>query len=198
MLTQEQLEKFCAKADHITPSGNDIKRPIRHNGYIFATDARICIRVADNGTIQAAPPSGCMKGYDFSILFTGIENVDLPIPALPDRIQCSHCDGDCLEHDCQACDGEGHIDGEISALICTECGGTGRKEPGPDTGACWWCNGRGEQEQNPVMVGGIHFNRVFLALAAELPNARFVRIDGYTTARIKFDGGEIAIMPTRT
>lgn len=188
MLTQEQLEKFCTKADHITPSGDDIKHPIRHDGYIYATDARICVRVEDNSTIQAVAPTGRMKGYDFAALFGSEENVDLPIPALPDRIECLHCHGTSLSHDCLSCDGDG----------CSDCGGTGKvKIPAQDAGACWWCNGRGDQEHNPVNVGGTHFNRVFLALAAELPGARFVRIEGNTPARIKFDGGEIAIMPTR-
>lgn len=197
MLTQAQLEKFCTKAEGITPSGNDIKQPIRHDGYIYATDGRICIRVDDDESIQAIAPLGRMKGYDFAKLFTGEENVVTPIPPLPDRIECPYCHGTCLEHGCIVCDGEGTIDSGITPVKCQTCGGTGKVEPGPDTGPCWWCNGRGEHENNPVAVGNTHFNRVYLALAAEMPGARFVRVDGLTTARIKFDGGEIAIMPTR-
>lgn len=197
MLTQEQLQKFCTKSTSITVTGKDLTQPIRHEGYIYATDGRICTRVVDDGSIHAIQPKGRMKGYDFAALFSSEENVDLPIPALPNRIECSHCLGDGLEHDCPDCDGEGHIDEDILPTSCLACNGTGKQLPpfGPE--ACWWCNGRGEEEHNPIEIGGTYFNRVYLALAAEMPGARFVRIDGLTTARIKFDGGEIAIMPTR-
>jgi hypothetical protein len=195
MLTQEQLQKFCAKIDFNFEC--DYRTPARKDGYVYATDGRICIRVIDDGSLLAFPPAGRLKDIDLAKVFDGEKNCDIPMPELPARIECKHCHGTCLEHDCPMCEGQGMLDGDVAPITCPRCEGNRRIKPDHTAEPCWWCNGRGEQEDNPVLIGGMHFNRVYLALAAELPGARFVRIDGYTVARIEFDGGEIAIMPTR-
>lgn len=188
--TLEQLQKFCA----ITTDRDEWLHPFLFRGYVYATDGHICVRIKDDGSLkidtEIVTP---YRNIDYAKIFEGEENCDLPIPPLPKRIKCKPCRGTAISHDCPDCDGDGGWGG----TECTTCAGTGRVTPAADAPPCWHCNGRGEQEHNPVAVGDAHFNRIYLALAAEMPGARFVRIDGKNVARIKFDGGEIAVMPTR-
>lgn len=186
MITLDQLQKFCA---HNEPLRNrEHLQPLRYCGHIYATDDRICIRINDDQTLEVNGIG--VPGIDYAVIFAGDENCDLPIPQLPASIPCSHCHGTAISHDCPECDGDGGG--------CSSCDRTGKlKTPHLSAGPCWWCNGRGEQENNPIAIGDIFFNRIYLALAAEMPGARFVRIEPLSSARIVFDGGEIAIMPTR-
>lgn len=183
--TLDQLQKFCARYPDLV-RGNVYMQPLHYRVHIYATDGRICIRINDDRTLEVN--STGVDGINYAALFAGDKNCDLPIPPLPALIPCRHCHGTAVSHDCPDCDGDG----------CSSCDRIGKlKTPYPEAGPCWWCNGRGEQEDNPVAVGDSYFNRIYLALAAEIPGARFVRIDGLNVARIQFDGGEIAIMPTR-
>jgi hypothetical protein len=189
--TLEQLHKFCA----LINLRNEHLHPFLFQGYLYATDGRICIRIKDDGSLKI---DIAHNGIDYAKIFEGEENCDLLIPPLPARIDCKRCNGTGIEHDCPDCEGEGTLDAERRGGIeCQKCAGKGTITPAADAPPCWWCNGRGEQEQNPVAIGDTHINRIYLDMAAEMPGARIVRIAGTSVARIKFNGGEIAIMPTR-
>jgi len=193
-LTQDQLQKFCA----IVNFRNEHQHPFLFQGYLYATDGRICIRIKDDGSLKIGTAH---NGIDYAKIFEGKENCDLPIPPLPARIDCPRCNGTGIEHDCLDCDGTGTApatkDKRRTLVDCQKCAGAGRVTPAADAPPCWWCNGRGEEEHNPVAIGDTHINRIYLAMCAEIPGARIVRIAGTSVARIKFDGGQIAIMPTR-
>lgn len=187
----DQLQKFCAIIDF----RSERLRPFHFRGYAYATDGRICIRIKDDSSLKL---DIAHTGIDYAKVFEGEENCDLSIPLLPARIDCEHCHGTAISHDCPDCEGEGDLiaSGGIG-IDCATCTGKGKVTPAPDAPFCWWCNGRGEHEDNPVAIGDTHINRIYLAMAAELPGARIVRVDGPSVVRINFDGGEIAVMPTR-
>ena len=186
MITAEQLLTFCSKEIDV----ERFQKPFRFRGKVYATNGRICIRIPDRPDFSIRDVTG-ESNIDYSKVFTDASNCDMEIPDLPDAIVCKHCLGDGKNHeiDCPDCNGEG----------CENCDlGYKRSDyPSIDGAQCWFCSGHGEQQHNPVKISGVFFNRIYLAIAKQIPGARFTYIAENEAAQLKFEGGEIALMPTR-
>ena len=140
---QTILNQFCAK-NHVREY---MMRPLRCDGFIYATNGYVAIRVPDDTNLDA-------DSHDQMNNLPSIFNVDLdacelsPLPALPEfalckdccgtrvlyRKACSNCEGDGwfmrnnYDYDCQECDSKGKVEGgrvEANKVICDSCGGTG-------------------------------------------------------------------------
>lgn len=135
MPTTIDLSKFCDPES----SRYSIQKPWVKNGYTYATDGRVLVRVdtADEPDTVAEPGSGLRfpKADDILPPLAASESDWLPWPKVEpcetcmasNKIPCIECDGhgECnlcrckTPHECGNCDGTGSIDCET----CTDIGG---------------------------------------------------------------------------
>lgn len=182
------------------------RKPIRRDGYLYATNGWIAIRIADDAAIEA---SDTEKSPNLARVFEHGDVEFHPLPALPDAIKCPQCNGTGKEYleDCEDCDGDGDFIHGNHRYDCKECNGDGKVKASAETTEptpCHHCNGSGEADprdgSQPIKIGGLHFQPYLLRMIAGLPNARIEHVtppDATTlpAAHFVFDGGEGAVMP---
>jgi hypothetical protein len=115
------LQQFCAVDDDWRPHLN---KPFRFKGYVYATDGRMIVRVADDETYPA-----CDKIDPIKVVspaehadYINAPKVELPAMEAAKRIECRDCNGRGYEHDCPDCECE-----------CEACGGQGYCDEMPET-----------------------------------------------------------------
>ncbi len=201
----ELLKRFCKK-----PGGfrDHLCSPIRRNGFLYATNGWIAIRIEDDPSIEAS------EGKETDTLHRIFEHGDIEfheLPALPDAIKCRYCKGTGIQYleECSDCDGDGDFIHGNHRYDCKECDGSGEVDSGEVSDkpkGCFHCNGSGEADCThgaiPTKVGGLYFQNHLLRMIVNLPNARIEHVTEFDekstpAAHFIFDGGEGAVMPFR-
>lgn len=195
MITREQLQAFCSQDE----TRAVLAEPWTHDGYTYATDGRMVVRVL------ALP--GCQSGEDWpngypqapwGLMATCPQSTDWqpmpPIPPAPDAV-CSQCHAEAAAV-CPACKGDGEVkwtfdfcgtehtrmdecpvcDGE--ERICNRCWGDGRE---PDLAR--------------VQVGRLVFQARYLRPFTQFTNLEIALCGEREPARVRFDGGDGLVMP---
>ncbi len=168
------IRDFCS----VDETRMAICTPFAFNGWKYATDGRIAVRVPTDEPDDSNKP---YKRPDASALFkdfnvTGLEAFEIPSLQGVEKIRCYSCDGSgeqtCdmgHDHECPECDGDGHYE----------------KWPTKE-------------------VGGIQFSERFLSKMAALPGLKFYPTVATWTkdvpahpAYFTFDNGQGLVMPMR-
>lgn len=198
----QDLKKFCS-TDHTRPT---ILKPFTQDGFTFATDGRILVRIpaieggADDGpedSIRVIPSD--LKNYQPVQLPPNWESIIQP------ETPCHTCEGTGSIGKCRHCQGHGEIECETCGHeeYCRPCQGTGKassKETQGYTEPCEDCDGRGkttELVKISLNRGACFLDLRYLRLAATLPNLRLRFLDEHSVLRMDFESGDGAIMPIR-
>lgn len=197
MNTLEILQKFCATDDN----RKSLYAPFRFDGFIYATDRSIAIRMPDDGSKVVGIDPKIKKIKSF---FTDIHSAKfIEIPPLPERETCIQCGGIgkvnfALLH-CDECDGEGTFEHGSHDYECKECNGSGevKTRTNGNTNTCDKCNGDGKTLIQPIKIGDTHVNLKYLELIAGLPNCVSAPAGPNNKVFFRFDGGEGIVMPVR-
>jgi hypothetical protein len=206
-MTLADLQPFCGTE----PTRLALHQPFPVNGYTYATDARILIRVP---FIPGTPEiEGHPKNPDEVIpeKLDGYIPVELP-PGwqdIPEKTTpCEHCKTTgkltYTMRQCPDCDGDGTVECDHChhEADCETCRGSGEvRTSAPKGGApCPECNGKGHIAHTSwvSLNRGLCFvNLHYLKLAHTLPNLRILVLDWQSGLRLDFDGGIGALMPGR-
>lgn len=187
-----------------------LTKPMRQDGFLYASDGWIAVRVLDDQAIEAGEhpaKSNISKIFDKPIQPEALH----PLPELPAAIKCKHCGGSGIQYFsiCDECDGEGSFTHGTHNYECKECDGDGsiyNKSGHGVKQTCWHCSGHGEADHHggavPIKIGGLHFKPHLLRMIASLPGARIEHITPadeteLPATRFTFDGGEGAVMPIK-
>lgn len=188
MTTPIDLAPFCARYD----DSHFPQNPFVFNGYKYATDGRICVRIPATGERDSAD---VVREAVESV--ADVEGEFLPWPA-SDPVQsmqdCEACRarGFIGGEDCKACDGTGTIEckhcGNDSE--CEDCDGEGHRG---QKVSCAACGGKGQSERFArQLIGSTWIKYEYDRLVRALPNPTFREIifRGKTDAvAFRFDGG---------
>lgn len=173
-MKKKDLQKFCFEGE-----GRDkIKTPWTDEGYTYATNGHICIKVPALSDVPAEPyPVDAEKVFRETPQPTEWFTVPhLAKPKTPEEIVCTDCEGT----------------GKDDLNECPECG---HKKDCPD------CDGTGKVKEDIapryLKIGNQSFDEKYLYLIQGFPNVRIGPATGLIAARIKFDGGEGLLMPGR-
>lgn len=157
------LQEFCSDRKFID-------RPWSRDGYTYATNGVIIVRVPFVKGVEDNPSAPSLKELSFDREVTEwltpqIEKVE--------PIECSECDGKGY-YTCQECGTED--------IFCKNCGGKGALLP-----------------QVEVKVGRLTFSNHILQLIADLPDIKIENRDPepYIPVKFVFEGGDGMIMPLR-
>jgi hypothetical protein len=174
--------------------------PSRIDGFVYATNGHIAIRVKDDPELLV---SDVVKFKSLPAMF--VKNVDEwgSIPELPPIIPCKTCKGSGKQYKtrCDECDGDGNFDHGTHNYECKECddGWVESNVCTENEVTCSTCDGSGEDIfSQPIKVGIQSYQRRYLAMIAALPNSKIeLTPELDKVALFTFDGGEGAIMPIR-
>lgn len=143
----ERLNRFCGDDE----GRYELATPWRHDGYDYATDSRIAVRVPSSGSEVAVNtdkdrakayrsfgpiPSGEWRWWPMLEPDHDTEPCEACDGTGHGKVKCNTCDGtgccDCdkcgNEHDCGHCDGEGEVTDDDTT--CPVCNGF-KTQPGP-------------------------------------------------------------------
>jgi hypothetical protein len=191
------MAQFCATRD----TRKHLFSPFRLNGFIYATDGEIAIRIPDDGSEVADCESGLEKIEHF---FQMPENILFQqIPLLNITLKCAECSGtgfvNYVHVDCDECDGEGVFKHGAHDYDCKECNGSGeyRSVTLGSKNECNQCDGSGNQPIQAVAIGNTFLNHKYLVKMNNLPNCTIATNGKIERSYFKFDGGSGVIMPCR-
>lgn len=168
------LQQFCAVDDEWRPHLN---KPFRFKGYVYATDGRLLIRIADDESFPAydkLDPTSFLKQAEQASYIIA-PKVELPPVKAAKRIDCPGCNGRGHEHDCPDCECE-----------CDACCGSGFIDDTPEVS---------------TMFAGQIFDVKFIRKIYTLPGLEIAPNPGgcdlFTPLCFRFDGGLGVLMPMR-
>jgi hypothetical protein len=164
------LQDFCSDETRMA-----ICTPFVRDGWKYATDGRICVRILttepddSNEPYKRPDASALFKGFNVD----GLEPFEIPTIKGVKIIECDSCNGDGYaicdmghEHECNDCDGDGHYE---------------------------------EWPKNEV--GGQTFSERYLSKIINLPGlqffARSADMETLKPAFFTFDNGQGLLMPIR-
>lgn len=191
------LTQFCATRD----TRKHLFAPFRLNGFIYATDGAIAIRVPDDGSEVAECDPGLLKIESFFNLPDEASFMELPL--LPTRENCISCKGNGVVNyemlDCEECDGEGEFEYGSHTYECKECRGRGEYKSTRKgvSHKCDQCDGSGNKDIQPVCIGNSLLNLKYLVALKKLGNCRISTSGETEKSYFKFDGGHGVVMPCR-
>ncbi len=141
MATHPIFEECCAKeidqrrATHL---------PFYRDGYLYATDGRVCVRMRQDGEDTSGSPNTSTIGWPDDEHKYGREAVALPQVSIPERVICPECKGKKVAT-CSECNGAGELEcPECEHVgLCRDCAGTGKTE-------CDECDAHGKARQTSV------------------------------------------------
>lgn len=167
------IAKFCATND----PRDYLLKPMRHEGYLYATNGHIAVRIADDPAIDAEPmPQSMLNTIMLKMAEDAEERTWQPVPAIDKSSlrNCPHCDGTGRAARCPACDGEGEFEHYGNWYDCKCCDGDGYVVPqhNIDGSACRFCAGSGKDANQSREISGVHIAARYLNLiSAEAPGA---------------------------
>ena len=171
-LVAVDLASFCSAQSDI----GFLAAPWTHEGYAYATDGALLIRIPQSEEIAPLPGTPVIEAARrFQDLGLGSTVNFVPLPPLPPRLRGMKT--------CPLCFGSGAVLNEKQKPIL--CGG---------------CHGaRHVKNARPVAIGDRNFSAHYCLKIAALPGLRVV-IDGGQDQPLcfRFDGGEGLLMPLRT
>lgn len=190
------LQKFCDN-----DSLRNLDHPFLWNGFIYASNGHIAVRVPDDPTIQCGDESIFAQRLEelFEQTFAscaeeGFKDFSIILPPLG---KCGACGGKGKLAPCPECDGEGSFRHGSHTYECEECDGTGRVEG--DIVACETCDGTGDGYDEPVIYESTGFNHRYLEWLLELPGIQLCIGDNPgSVAAFRFNGGSGVLMPMHT
>lgn len=167
-MTIEELKAFCGDTFSRT------QEPWSHEGFTFATNGHIMVRVPQMVEVTEGEP---IKGMMARILPYGTPSEWYPLSgiAVPpaQEQECESCEGGReTVHDCPEC-----------TCVCDECDGTGRI-----------LDAKG---RDPIIVGCAGFQTKYLRMLSTLPGCEIGPISEFAIAPFRFDGGDGVLMPMR-
>lgn len=184
------LSMFC----HKVHSRYDLHKPFVRNGWLTATDGRICVRIKTN-----LPDTKDINVPDINASFALCTSIlSKPIGIVLPGTGVGACD-DCEGNGtggriCDICGGGGRHECDCGVEHkCGECEGEGRIEK-PDT-VCWLCEGEGRGFADVEIAGCKFAGKYTNMIARKFPTAKAVMMqapDEYnaTILYFRFEGGE--------
>jgi hypothetical protein len=141
--TTIDLQRFCK--DHVDLKGNTYREPFTFEGWMYATDGRICIRVRsdDRNSRGKFPPAQSLfvRAMDDARMKQWPEAKYTKHGEWPcvvcDSVgklmaKCPHCQANTIAHDCPSCGGDGiaRITRVGNRLVCVKYDEMIRELPG--------------------------------------------------------------------
>lgn len=155
-----ELQTFCSEDD----CRESIMTPFVRNGWKYATDGRIMVRVKTDEPDDSNEPHKRPNAAKLFEVFdvSKLDAVDLPELTGVTTQKCRYCNGNGVQtcslghdHDCDECDGTGEVE----------------EWPSQDIGAC-------------------RFSERYLSKIITLPGLKFYPTSAENPALFTFDGGE--------
>ena len=196
------LQRFCALNDD---PRTYLQKPWRDGEWMYATNGHICVRVPFDGTADMPtrdrhPDTDALFRKWAAAKTEGFE----PLPSVAAGTVCDACHGRKLFKcdECESCKGEGAFPWHGLMYDCKWCEGSlvGEGHVVSDDGdlelPCVKCWGRGLQMQEEPL-GESRFELAYLKWCTELPGIAYRTHGKEGPALMKFDGGELLLMPRR-
>lgn len=166
------ITKFCATTD----PRHYLHKPMRHDGFLYATNGHVAVRIEDDRTIDAGPMPENLQATIPKLLSDNEERTWRHIPQIDHSSlrACPFCKGSGCADECPACDGEGEFEHWDDWYDCKRCDGGGQVAAQQDDAAavCGRCNGSGlDCNQSIEIDGPIIAVKYILLIAAEAPGA---------------------------
>lgn len=167
------ITKFCASGD----IRHYLNKPMRYDGYIYATNGHIAVRIADDPSIEADPISEQLsKKLPAMLDEDAADRTWHKVPEVDTRAakRCRTCDGAGRVVDCASCDGVGEFEHYGHEYHCKECDGMGQIPVQDDSAGvqCFDCNGSGIHLDSSVEFNGVHIAARYIHLiGSEIPCA---------------------------
>jgi len=203
MISNQQLLSFCEQKG----SGRDaLSLPFSCDGYTFATDGHICIRVALDTCVVSHPEAPKTMDKIFITCEDESKYINIPeIEGVSLCVDCSSCEGKGKISVCPECEGSGevHFENDYNEYECDcdSCFGTGRyKGSKAASEDCEDCNGTGKITKDiGIDIGTRHVTARLLGIIKNLPSAKIApeATDGFKPIPFKFDGGCGILLPRR-
>jgi len=203
MISNQQLLSFCEQKG----SGRDaLSLPFNCDGYTFATDGHICIRVDIDVSIISHPDAPSTMEKIFITCDDDSKYTDIPdIEGMSLLVDCSSCGGLGKLSVCPECEGnkEVYFENDYNEYECTceSCGGTGKYKNGKTLNEeCEDCNGTGKITKDiGIDIGTRHVTARLLGLIKKLPSVKIApeATEGFKPIPFKFDGGCGILLPRR-
>ena len=187
---QTVLNQFCAK--------NDVReymmRPLRREGFIYATNGYVAIRVPDDANLDADSHDK-MNNLPSAFNIDFDEYVLSPIPALPEMPLCKACRGARVlyREACPSCDGNGSFDRHGHYYDCKECDTRGTVEADSveaNKVTCDSCAGTGANGEQAILIGASTYQLSLVSMMSALPNCLIKMPHSENESlHFRFDGG---------
>ena len=205
--TSLDLNAYCATSDEASGARFAIDRPFVAEGYEYATDLKIVIRVPSGepnspSSDRKRPDASKLRYWkDFPLQHSTTLNATIPER---ETQKCRECDGE-DRYECPECDGEGEVhwygrsgDSTYTAT-CQTCDGDGSidertaKKEGVTRKIeekCYICHGKKvEEKEQKVAVCDLAVNAKYLRLIATLPGVVVQAAPDWQALLFEADGG---------
>lgn len=169
------LHKFCARNNRRLP----FNRPWTKDGKRYATDGVVLIRLHAT-ELPDDVPDGRVPNAD--AVLTPVEGDFKPWPCVD---CCYECDGKGV-NSCESCHGSG---------MCTGCACGAEHECGACEGGMTLCERC--RVDTTIDLGGVRVAQHYAYLISTLPNVSYLAAGPGDPVRLRFDGGDGAVMPIR-
>lgn len=167
------ITKFCAPGD----IRYYLHKPMRHDGYLYATNSHIAVRIEDDPTIEAEPMPASLQNSVLQKMATDTtDRTWRPVPQVNGAATkpCAYCDGTGRVVKCPDCDGDGEFEHGDHTYECKACDAAGRvASASKDVGEkCLDCCGSGVSWKETVEFDGVHIAaRYIYLIGTEIPGA---------------------------
>lgn len=174
--------------------------PQRANGYLYASNGRMAVRIDDDPTVDCAQNDGNKRFIDLppgvERLLSSVKEYDNFQPFVvpeAEKEKCRECDGHGHFCRCEECNGDGEFWHGSHLYECKHCDGGG-EIPSTSGTDCETCGATGQIEKN-VRVMGLMFVPDQIMAIASLPGVEMAVSDQSHAANFRFNGGVGVIMP---
>ncbi len=167
------ITKFCAPGD----IRHYVHKPMRHEGYLYATTGHIAVRIEDDPAIEAEPmPANLQNGVLLKMATDTTDRTWRPVPQVNRATAqpCPYCDGTGRVVACPDRDGDGEFDHGDHAYVCKSCNASGlvAATNGDAAEECRDCCGSGVSWQVSIELDGVHIAARYIHLiGTEIPGA---------------------------
>lgn len=167
------ITKFCATND----PRHYLHKPMRHDGFLYATTGHIAVRIEDDPAIEAEPMPASLQNSVLQKMATDdTDRTWRPVPQVNGATAkpCAYCDGMGRVVACPDCDGDGEFEHGDYMYECKSCDASGWVAA-PSKGVeqkCLDCCGSGVSWQETVEFDGVHIAARYIHLiGTEIPGA---------------------------